>query len=85
MKYLKRYNESYSKNDLEEFCVDNLAFILDMNFRLSIHTLNKINVISLTCTDDKGVLLSDINSDFIPFLEMLRLNYTPYSNVNFQF
>lgn len=85
MKYLKLYNESYSKNDLEEFCNDNLAFILDMGFRLSIHSF-KNNIISMTCIDDKGVLLSEINNDFIPFLELLKLNYKPSSNsVRFDF
>ncbi len=36
MKYLKLYNESYLKNDLEEFCKDNLSYLLDDYLNLSI-------------------------------------------------
>lgn len=78
MKYLKRYNESVV-NDLEVFCEESLAYLLDNGtLKLKVKEYKTRNAIFL---QSKGFLTSDgvswldIKEDFIPFIELLSSKY----------
>lgn len=78
MKYLKRYNESVV-NDLEVFCEESLAYLLDNGtLKLKVKeykTRNAIFLQSKVFLTSDGVSWLDIKEDFIPFIELLSSKY----------
>lgn len=91
MKHLKRFNETIDwvndKLELEKFCKDNLAYLIDDGFKVEVRKFlehlkyKKYNTGSIIITKkpDTYPLTNfkwmDIKNDFIPFLEMLIMNY----------
>lgn len=78
MKYLKRYNESVV-NDLEVFCEESLAYLLDNGtLKLKVKEYKTRNAIFLQSKGfftSEGVSWLDIKEDFIPFIELLSSKY----------
>lgn len=83
MKYLRKYNESFS-DDLKEFCEIHLSYLMDLGFKVDItpkpwittgegnyYSLHKLSI------SKNGEFFSwnDIRDEFIPFYEMLKSNY----------
>jgi hypothetical protein len=83
MKYLKRFNESKvidtSSHELfisklEDFCQENLAYLLDEGYYFNISDNGDYSKIRFT-NRGKNIIWSDIKDDFSPFLELLREKY----------
>jgi len=91
MKHLKRFNEKIQWNkdrpELLEFCEDNLAYLLDKGFDVSVRlypmrnntyrdSIRDEGYISIT-PNKYGVVFkwNEVKDDFIAFLEMLIIKY----------
>jgi hypothetical protein len=83
MKYLKRFNESKvidtSSHELfisklEDFCQENLAYLLDEGYYFNISDNGDYSKIRFTFRG-KNIIWNDIKDDFSPFLELLREKY----------
>ena len=75
MKYLKKFNESNSfKKEIENFCEENLAYLIDAGFLLSYTGTDRINII-LYSHIKETFKWSDIVDDFVPFLQILNKKY----------
>lgn len=84
MKYLKRFNESVSEEDLRDFCESSLAYLMDEGFTIKIYSnddprtrlprgefniwLQKDNAKSFFKWDD-------VKDYYIPFLRLLSNRY----------
>lgn len=91
MKYLKKFNESKLGDELEEFCKEYLAYLTDGKFECYVNS-NDINT-HITILDRdyndinfpgkaKRFYWSEIEDDFIPFLQILSERYViAYNNV----
>jgi hypothetical protein len=84
MKYLKRFENVPAWNnemeeDLLEFCNSNLAFLLDKGFKLEIEetSVNRFSIRIFKYNDHRAEWyhLSEIEDEFIPFLEYLKSKY----------
>jgi hypothetical protein len=97
MRYLRKFNESLSKEEeLQEFCESNLAYLLDEGFRINIKTVrpDSDNLTGIKITrKDNNFLFSwvEVKDYLIPFIERLSKSYqidqntywwTPASEVN---
>lgn len=90
MKYLKKFNESKLGDELEEFCKEYLAYLTDGKFECYVNS-NDINT-HITILDRNPEDLrcrrfywSEIEDDFIPFLQILSERYViAYKNVVLQ-
>lgn len=91
MKYLKKFNESKLGDELEEFCQEYLAYLTDGKFECYVNS-NDINThISILDRDYNNINFpgkakrfywSEIEDDFIPFLQILSERYViAYNNV----
>lgn len=81
MKYLRKFNESKLGDELEEFCQEYLAFLTDDKFECYVNS-NDVNT-NITILDRDPVsgrardfYWSEIEDDFIPFLQILSERYT---------
>ncbi len=81
MKYLRKFNESKLGDELEEFCQEYLAFLTDDKFECYVNS-NDVNT-NITILDRDPVsgrardfCWSEIEDDFIPFLQILSERYT---------
>ena len=91
MKHLKRFNEKIQWNkdrpELLEFCEDNLAYLLDKNFAVSVRLYPMRNNTYSGGIRDEGYISiypnrhgvtfkwNEVKDDFITFLEMLIIKY----------
>jgi hypothetical protein len=91
MRYLKKFNEAISQEDLKDFCEQYLAYLLDEGYVLDFRLSGRVTQIEFTRpnTDRKtrsftvrnGDVLVDwmdwdvIKDHFIPFLQMLDREY----------
>lgn len=91
MKYLKKFNESKLGDELETFCQEYLAYLTDGKFECYVNS-NSINThISILDRDYNNINFpgkakrfywSEIEDDFIPFLQILSERYViTYNNV----
>lgn len=87
MKYLKKFNESKLGDELEEFCKEYLAYLTDGKFECYVNS-NDINthitILDRDPVDGRGreFYWSEIEDDFIPFLQILSERYViAYNNV----
>lgn len=85
MKYIKRFLESIeniSINDIEEFCANNLAYLIDAGFNVEVEkqVLGTSIIISFFNKDFTPFNWSDIDNDFIPFLILLDEKYSLFNN-----
>lgn len=85
MRYLKLFNESNDtfEDELQEFCNNNLAYLIDMGFKVIVtnyygHDSQRCYQVKLY-KNVKGSYVyytwDDINDDFIPFLTILNKKY----------
>ena len=83
MKYLKRFNEAkiidtssqeLFISKLEDFCEENLAYLLDEGYYVGVENLGDYSKIRFT-NRGKDIIWSDIKDDFSPFIELLREKY----------
>lgn len=86
MKYLKRINEGVDKDELEKFCNDNLASLIDNHFEFKIDYYNILNnnfIVILLFKNEKvgsdnmhvSYEWEDIKYDIEPFIVSLNSNY----------
>lgn len=86
MKYLKLFNESNDtfETELQEFCDNNLAYLIDMGFKVIVNRYyddilkERSYEIKLYKTRDGSYIYykwEEINDDFIPFLTILNNKY----------
>jgi hypothetical protein len=91
MKHLKKFNEALSESnftnfkiELEKFCNDNLAYLIDIGFKVNLDWMqgngsNK-GYIRLRIGKDKSgkerqFFWNEVMTDFIPFFELLDEKY----------
>lgn len=84
MKYLKKFNESKLGDELEDFCKEYLAYLTDGKFECYVNS-NDINThITILDRDYNDINFpgkgrrfywSEIEDDFIPFLQILSERY----------
>jgi hypothetical protein len=86
MKYLRSFNESV--NELETFCKNYLAELVDMGCHINVRFINtKISNLShyiFTLRSDDALRWIDINDIFIPFLQMLSESYSIGGRITFR-
>ncbi len=90
MRYLKKYKiPTYTIEELEEFCNENLSYLLDSDFNLRVESYGSRNSIflksqrSITSNLDVGLNWLDIKDDFIPFIEILNEKYKILHDIEF--
>ena len=86
MKYLKLFNESNDpfENELQEFCNNNLAYLIDIGFEAIVNNYYddilkyrtyQIQIYKVHNGCYKRYSWEEINDDFIPFLTILNEKY----------
>jgi hypothetical protein len=85
MRYLKLFNESNDtfEDELQEFCDNNLAYLIDMGFKVMVtnyygHDSHRCYQVKLYRAVKGSYVYynwDDINDDFIPFLTILNEKY----------
>ncbi len=77
MRYLKRFNEKIVINkELEKFCEDNLAYLLDEGFYTYIeYSGNEYSINLLRKKLPRRFIYDDIKYDFIPFIQLFNDKY----------
>jgi hypothetical protein len=85
MKYIKLFENFKSRDILEQFCKDNLAYIIDAGYIFQIIDDDMSENLKQICILNKKGLsfdIQDIIYDLIPFLIELNNKYTlhPYSD-----
>ncbi len=70
MKYLKKFiiNEAVNKVEVQEFCNNNLAYLIDKGFYFAITSYSYKYIISIKKTSHELFQWSDVKDDLIPFL-----------------
>jgi len=78
MKYLRKFFESSNKKEeLLNFCNENLAYLLDEGFDVYINDFVECYVIFISLKRKPfDFYWKDIKNDFIPFFEFLRIKYS---------
>jgi len=80
MKYLRKFNESKLGDELKDFCQEYLAFLTDGKFECYVNS-NDVNThITILDRDPedsraRDFYWSEIEDDFIPFLQILSERY----------
>jgi hypothetical protein len=80
MKYLRKFNESKLGDELKDFCQEYLAFLTDDKFECYVNS-NDVNthitILDRDPVDGRGreFYWSEIEDDFIPFLQILSERY----------
>ena len=92
MRYLRKFNESFSKvHNLEEFCENYLAHLLDDGFKFKVETADDAGMLdcsylitfafkeiidyNMRYDDEHEFTWSEIKDTFIPFVTMLNNSY----------
>jgi hypothetical protein len=79
MKYLKRFFESLvgsgTKEELQKFCNENLAYLLDEGFEIVVDSYTECYVL-VFYSIGADFYFRNIKNDFIPFFEFLKNKYT---------
>lgn len=84
MKYLKKFNESKLGDELEGFCKEYLAYLTDDRFECCVNSSDVNTHITILDRDyndvnfpgiGKRFYWSEIEDDFIPFLQILSERY----------
>jgi hypothetical protein len=85
MRYLKRYNESVSEEDLRDFCESSLAYLMDEGFTIKIHgqrttpfsSLPKghFNIWLHKNNATEFFKWDEVKDYYIPFLQLLSNRY----------
>jgi hypothetical protein len=85
MRYLKRYNESVSEEDLRDFCESSMAYLIDEGFTIKIHGQRTTPFSSLPKGHFNIWLQKDnaksffkwdeVKDYYIPFLQLLSNRY----------
>lgn len=79
MKYLRKFFESsensYIKEELEKFCNENLAYLIDDGFKIIVDSFNDCYKIELSQDRLKPFYFKNIKNEFIPFFEFLKSKY----------
>ena len=86
MKYLRRFNESMT-DDLQIFCEENLAYLIDEGFKVKIDRTEdkevKIEIHKFYFPNWTKFTWDDVKDDLIPFLEVLREKYSFFEDIKF--
>lgn len=86
MRYLRKFNESIN-DDLQSFCNDNLAYLIDEGFRVKVdRTENnqvKIEIHKFYFPNWTKFTWDDVKDDVIPFLDILRDKYSFFEDIKF--
>jgi hypothetical protein len=91
MRFLKKFNESLSKEDLKDFCESSLAYMLDDDFKISCdkvitsagHDNSNKSMITITKLDGwDPFFYPDYKDHLIPFIQLLSRRYTLESFTN---
>lgn len=86
MRYLRKFNESIT-DDLQSFCNDNLAYLIDEGFRVKVdRTENnqvKIEIHKFYFPNWTKFTWDDVKDDVIPFLDILRDKYSFFEDIKF--
>jgi hypothetical protein len=92
MRYLKKFNESVSKEDLQDFCESSLAYLMDEGFTVSIMggddprtrlPSGQFNIF-LQKEAREFFKWDDVKNHYIPFIERIRNKYKLASSyINF--
>jgi hypothetical protein len=76
MKHLRRFNESL-KDELQDFCETNLAYLIDDGFRIYIVEGDDFHLIMIGCGNENR-LWSQMKDQILPFLHFLLKDYELY-------
>ena len=86
MRYLRKFNESIT-DDLQSFCNDNLAYIIDEGFRVKVDRYEdnqvKIEIHKFYFPNWTKFTWDDVKDDVIPFLDILRDKYSFFEDIKF--
>jgi len=85
MKYLRSFNESIT-DDLEIFCKENLAYLIDEGFKVNVdrtHKEVKIRIHNFYFPNWTKFTWDDVKDDVIPFLEILSDKYNFFEDIKF--
>ena len=94
MRYLRRFNESIT-DDLEIFCKENLAYLIDEGFKVDVGIYKigysdsmldnqvKIEIHNFYFPNWTKFTWDDVKDDVIPFLEILRDKYSFFEDIKF--
>ena len=100
MKHLKKFNESMSKEDLQDFCESSLAYLMDEGFTIKVMCSRPLSTLhtgefNIWLQKDNGrefFKWDDVKDYYIPFLQLLSNRYvidsftdTSDSNVRFRY
>jgi hypothetical protein len=86
MKHIRRFNESIT--DIEQFCNNNLAYLIDDGYRVSyriggfsINDRTHYTSVNITKGDPRVSNFNwyDVRDEFIPFINILSRNYATSS------
>ena len=93
MKYLRSFNESDVlldmigiTDDLEIFCKENLAYLIDEGFKVNVDRTYKevkIQIHNFYFPNWTKFTWDDVKDDVIPFLEILREKYSFFEDIKF--
>ena len=81
MKHLKKFNESMSKEDLQDFCESSLAYLMDEGFTIKVMCSRPLSTLhtgefNIWLQKDKEFFKWDEVKDYyIPFLKLLSNRY----------
>ena len=84
MRYLKRYNESVSKEDLQDFCESSLAYLMDEGFTIKIFSSDdpytslpkgQFNIWLQKDNAKSFFKWDEVKDYYIPFLQLLSNRY----------
>jgi hypothetical protein len=78
MRYLKPFNESINKDDMQEYCEMNLAYLLDEGLQVSVsqHYMFRQKITSVELSFPKETLWLQIKDHIMPFLHRISNAYT---------
>jgi hypothetical protein len=77
MKHLRRFNESL-KEQLQDFCETNLAYLIDEGFRVSISKFDGDDYHQIMIGLNENRLWSEMKDQVLPFLHFLFKDYELY-------
>ena len=78
MKHLKPFNESINKDDMQEFCEMNLAYLMDEGLQVSVsqHYMFRQQITKVELSFPEETLWLQIKDHIMPFLHRISNGYT---------